>query len=179
MSKVFAPVSVEIPAIVTAAMHVAVEAESNVYGARRRFAATINDVSPADCVWYNLEANGQKLPPVIKAIKDAYYVELKKVNYSNPSNAWKMIKQYAKEDAADRAMFGELPPEKSDDGGEAKGETREVKSPQLRLVEELTTLHEYCARMTAKNDPQFLAKHATCHGHIIQALKALGVEIGL
>ena len=182
MSKVLAPVSsVEIPAVCIKAMQGAIEAEQKNYGAKIKFAATINDLAPADCVWYNLEGNGQKLPPVIKAIKDKYYEGLKAINYSNPSNAWRMIKQYAKEDAGSRAMFGELPPEPKAKGESqaVEGEKREHKSPQLRLVEDLTTLHEYCARMTAKNHPDFLAKHATCHGHIVQALKSLGVDIGL
>lgn len=182
MSKILAPVSVEIPSVCLTAMQGAIEAEQKNYGAKIRFAASINDIAPADCVWYALEGNGQKLPPVIAAIKAKYYEGLKAINYSNPSNAWRMIKQYAKEDAANRSMFGEVPPEPKAEGEgatETTGEKRETRSPQLRLVEDLTALHEYCARLTAKNDPQFLAKHATCHGHIVQALKSLGVDIGL
>jgi hypothetical protein len=179
MSKVIAPVAVEIPAAVGFALTQAVEAESKNYGAKRRFAATINDTAPADCVWYALEGNGQKLPPVIAAIKAKYYEQLKAINYPNVSNAWGMIKKYAREDAANRAMFGEVPPEKADDGGAstdaATGDTKQARSPQLRLVEELTALHEYCAKMTAKNDAGFTAKHKAAHGHIVQALKAIGV----
>lgn len=176
MSKVIAPVSVEIPAVVATAMVAAVEAESKNYGAKRRFAQTINDTAPADCVWYNLEGNGQKLPPVIAAIKAKYYEQLKAINYPNVSNAWGMIKKYAKEDAANRAMFGEVAPEPTAEAQtQAVGEKREARSVQLRLVEELTALHEFCARESAKNSQDFTAKHKAAHGHIVQALKAIGV----
>jgi hypothetical protein len=154
----------------------AIKAEQKTYGARIAFAVGINNIAPADCVWYALEGNGQKLPPVIAAIKDAYYMGLKAINYSNPSNAWRMIKQYAKEDAVARAMFGEVAPAEGEASEAADtGDTKQARSPQLRLVEELTALHEYCAKMTAKNDPAFTDKHKAAHGHIVQALKALGV----
>ena len=177
MSKVISPVSVSIPANVLASLVKAVEAEGSTYGARKAFAASINDVAPADCVWYALEGNGQKLPPVISAIKAKYYEGLKGIGYSNPSNAWKMVKQYAKEDAANRCMFGEVAPAEGTSEAEENtgGDTKQARSVQLRLVEELTALHEFCARESGKNNPEFTAKHKAAHGHIVQALKALGV----
>lgn len=155
----------------------AVKAEQKTYGARIALAVGINDIAPADCMWYALEGNGQKLPPVIEAIKVKYYEGLKAINYSNPSNAWRMIKQYAKEDAINRSMFGEVAPAEGTSETEADtgGDTKQARSVQLRLVEELTSLHEFCARESGKNNPEFTAKHKAAHGHIVQALKALGV----
>ena len=153
----------------------AVQAEQKTYGARIAFAVGINNLAPSDCVWYALEGNGQKLPPVIAAIKDAYYAGLKAINYSNPSNAWRMIKQYAKEDAAARAMFGEVAPSEADSEADSDtGDTRELRGPQRRLLEELKALHDYCLKMTAKNEPEYTDKHKAAHGHIMQALKAIG-----
>lgn len=185
MSKVIAPVAVAIPASVQTALVAAVEAEQSNYGARKAFAASINDVAPAECKWYALEGNGQKLPPVIAAIKEAYYKGLKSINYSNPSNAWRMVKDYAKADAGNRAMFGELPPvtaqavAEAEADGAGKGNTRETRKPQRRLLEDLTELHDYCAKQTAKNDPEFLDKHKQAHGYIVQALKAIGAQVGI
>lgn len=182
MSKVISPVAVEIPASVQSTLLAAVEAEKGNYGARKRFAASINDIAPAECMWYALEGNGQKLPPVIAAIKDAYYAGLKAIEYSNPSNAWRMIKQYAKEDAATRSMFGEIAPAEGEAEAEAEdtgGDTRETRGPQRRLLDELTALHDYCVRMTSKNDPEFLDKHKQAHMHIIDAMKAIGAKVGI
>lgn len=154
----------------------AVKAEQKTYGARIAFAVGINNIAPADCVWYALEGNGQKLPAVIEAIKAKYYEGLKGIGYSNPSNAWKMVKQYAKEDAINRAMFGEVAPAEGTEAEESTGgDTKQARSVQLRLVEELTALHEFCARESGKNNPEFTAKHKAAHGHIVQALKSLGV----
>lgn len=162
----------------------AVNAEAKNYGARRALATRINDKAPADCRWYVLEANGQKLPPVIEAIKTEYYKGLKGIGYSNPSNAWKMLKQYAQEDASARSMFGELPPAPEGSGdaegdAEGSGNKRETRSVQRRLVEDLTALHEYMVREISKGNPDVNDKHKSAHHHIIDALKGLGVTIGL
>ena len=174
-SKVTAPVTID--ARVMDLLTEAVHAEASTYGARRNFAAGINDVSPEGCAWYSLESMGQKLPDNIKAIKTAYYAGLKGINYSNPSNAWKMIRQYAKQDAAARAMFGEVAEAEAAEGEAAEGDTRETRSLQLRLIEELTTLHKACVKAKDKNE--LLATQSDAHMHIVQALKALGVDIGI
>lgn len=175
--KIISPVApVAIDEAMLSLVNNAVKAEQKTYGARIALAVGINDVAPADCMWYALEGNGQKLPPVIEAIKVKYYEGLKAINYSNPSNAWRMIKQYAKEDAANRCMFGEVAPAEGSEAEESTGgDTKQARSVQLRLVEELTALHEFCARESGKNNPEFTAKHKAAHGHIVQALKALGV----
>ena len=162
----------------------AVNAEAKNYGARRALATRINDKAPADCRWYVLEANGQKLPPVIEAIKTEYYKGLKGIGYSNPSNAWKMLKQYALEDASARSMFGELPPAPEGSGdaegdAEGSGNKRENRSVQRRLVEELTLEHDFMVREISKGNPDITDKHKKAHHHIIEALKCLGVTIGL
>ena len=181
MTKVIKP---EVVALDNATLEIvanAVKAEAGNYGARKALAKQINDKAPADCRWYVLEANGQKLPPMIEAIKTEYYKGLKGINYSNPSNAWKMIKQYAQEDASARSMFGEVPPVagKTEGEGEGSGKTRELRSVQTRLVEDLKALHDFMVRETSKGNPDVQDKHKTAHHHIIDALKVLGVSIGL
>ena len=92
----------------------AVESESTVYGARREYAKGINGLS--DTAWYR---DGVELPASIKAEKAEYYKALKAIGYSNPSNAWKMVKMYAFEAAKAEGLFGEVA---DTDEGEGEGE---------------------------------------------------------
>jgi hypothetical protein len=155
----------------------AVESESTVYGARRDYAKGINGLS--DIAWYR---DGVALPKAVDDEKREYYKALKAIGYSNPSNAWKMVKQYAFENAVQEGLFGEVPPELADNGeGEvaAESNTRETRSISLRLIEELTTLHKACTKLKDANSEEYLPKVGSAHHHVIEALKAMGVDIGI
>jgi hypothetical protein len=149
----------------------AVEFESAVYGARRAYAAGINDM--VDIAWY---VDGEKLPKAIVEEKAEYYKALKAIKYTNPSNAWKMVKKYAREDAIERGLFGEVAEEGEE--GEA-GETRETRSLTLRMVEELSKLHKAAMKTRDSKPEEYSPKVALCHHHVIEALKAMGVDIGI
>ena len=79
-----------------------------------------------------------------------------------------------------RSMFGETPPSEGE-GEKAEGEskTRETRSVQRRLVEDLTALHEFMVRELSKGNPDIQDKHKVAHHHVIDALKSLGVTIGV
>jgi hypothetical protein len=152
----------------------AVESESTVYGARREYARGINGLS--DIAWYK---DGVALPDAIKAEKAEYYKALKVIGYSNPSNAWKMVKLYAFEAAKDEGLFGEVADSEGEGGeGEGEGETREVRTMTLRMMEELSKLHKACMKMREVNDPTYAGKVSAAHHHVIEGLKAMGVDIG-
>jgi hypothetical protein len=157
----------------------AVESESTVYGARRNYANGINELA-GDTAWYR---DGVALPKAVELEKKEYYKALKAIGYSNPSNAWKMVKQYAFENAVQEGLFGEIPPELADDGGEgevaANADTRETRSISLRLIEELTKLHKACTKLKDANSEEYLPKVGSAHHHVIEALKAMGVDIGI
>ena len=182
MTKIIAPVA---PVVLDADMlnliENAVQADAKVYGARIAFAVGVNNASPADCKWYALESNGQKLPPVIQAIKDTYYKGLKGINYSNPSNAWKMIKHYAQLDAGNRSMFGEVAPTvgEAETATESQGAGKTNRKPQERLLNDLTEVHDYCMREIGKANPDFTEKHKLAHAKVIEALKIIGKSIGI
>jgi len=152
----------------------AVDSEASVYGARKDYAKGINGLS--DIAWYR---DGVQLPKAIAEEKAEYYKALKAIGYSNPSNAWKMVKQYAFEAAKAEGLFGEVA-ETGEEGEEGEaGETRETRSLTLRMVEELTTLHK-AAMKTRDNKPeQYSPKVALAHHHVIEALKAMGVDVGI
>lgn len=152
----------------------AVESESSVYGARREYAKGINGLS--DIAWYR---DGVELPTAIKAEKSEYYKALKAIGYSNPSNAWKMVKQYAFEAAKVDGLFGETAENETTEGETTEGETREARSITLRMVEELTKLHKAAMKLRDANSEEYTNKVSTAHHHVIEGLKSMGVDIGL
>jgi len=152
----------------------AVESESTVYGARREYAKGINGLS--DIAWYR---DGVQLPKAIAEEKAEYYKALKAIGYSNPSNAWKMVKQYALEAAKAEGLFGEVADTEGEgEAGEA-GDTRETRSLTLRMVEELTKLHKAAMKIKDSKPEEYTDKVKAAHGHLMQALKAMGVDIGI
>ena len=153
----------------------AVESESTVYGARREYAKGINGLS--DIAWYR---DGVQLPKAIAEEKAEYYKALKAIGYSNPSNAWKMVKQYAFEAAKAEGLFGEVAETEGEGEGEGEaGETRETRSLTLRMVEELTKLHKASMKIRDNKPEEYTDKIRAAHGHVITALKAMGVDIGI
>jgi hypothetical protein len=154
----------------------AVESEAKAYGARRDYAKGINGLA-GDVAWYR---DGVALPKAVEAEKAEYYKALKAIDYSNPSNAWKMVKKYAFEAAQAEGLFGEVADNGEGEGeGEGGGETRETRTITLRLIEELTTLHKACTKLKDANSEEYLPKVGSAHHHIIEALKAMGVDIGI
>ena len=184
IEPVIVTVPVEVPNIVRLRT-AAVEAEKKTYGARIAYAVGINDIPVVDIAWY---ADGQKLPAVIQTEKDAYYKALKAIGYSNPSNAWGKVKDYAKEDAIARGLFGEIPPEVSADGAAAAeaaaaeaaaAETRDTKTLTLRYIEDLMVLHKASVKKSAAGHEEYTDKVKAAHGHLMAALKSMGVDIGI
>ena len=146
----------------------AIESEVSNYGARRAYAQGLNDM--ADCAWFDLESAGGKLPEAIAGEKKAYYEGLKSIGYSNPSNAWKMVKQYAKADAVGRALFGCVADEaEADTSAGAK-----ARPLDLRLIEELTALYKACHKADSLSKKQQGALDG-----ITAALGAMGVNLSL
>jgi hypothetical protein len=146
----------------------AIDADISAYGARRAYGAGINDI--ATTAWFELEGNGGTLPEAIEGEKKAYYKGLRDIGYSNPSNAWKMVKQYAKADAIARSLFGVV----AEAEAETEGAGSKARPLDLRLVEELTALFKACTKVDSLSKKQEGAFKC-----IKDALKAMGVDIAL
>lgn len=155
----------------------AVESEVKNYGARREYANGINTIADG-VAWYR---DGVALPKAVELEKKEYYKALKAIGYSNPSNAWRMVKEYALENALEFGLFGEVAPEVGGGGGEVEAEanTRETRTMTLRLVEELTRLHKAADKKRTDNSEEYTPKVSKAHGFIVDALKAMGVDIGV
>ena len=161
----------------------AVMREGGVYRGRIAYAIGLNNICPANVAWYNLESNGHKLPEIIQIEKDGYYAGLKGIGYSNKSSAWYTVKKYAKNDAIDRGLFGEIQPKTDADvstiNTETVGETREMHSLTLCFVEDLTRLHNRALR-THKNKPEeYTESCRQAHGFIINAMRAMKLDVGI
>ena len=104
--------SITIPATLVAARQAELSAVESGYGARIQYAQCLVDNSEPVAVvidgksvnkfWFQ---DGVEMSALIKAEKQAYYDGLKAIKYSNPSNAWKMIKKYALEYAQQTGLI--------------------------------------------------------------------------
>lgn len=170
-APVAAPVA--IPDNVIDARIEVVKAETGSYGAKRKYAKSLNDA--ARMAWFDKDSEKS---PMIEAERQNLMAALKAANHSNPHKVWADVKKYALEDAQDRGLFGMTKPEPAAASeGESTGNAN-INAPrplQLRLVEELTALYKVCNKEKA-----FLTdKQKSAAMHITKALESLGVNVGL
>lgn len=138
------------------------EAGVRQYGAERRYAEALCDNLPAE--WFLVEHNdkGADAKPV-HAEKAALYEVLKAANHTNPSTVWARVRKYAQEH-----VYGK--PEKTE--GSDSVNARHARSPDLRLIEDLSALWKFLGRQQSLSD-----KQAQCKTHIGSALTAMGVDL--
>lgn len=137
------------------------------YGAERRYAERLCDTLPVE--WYLVEHNdkGETAKPV-HAEKKALFEVLKKAGHTNPSTVWARVRKYAEE------YINPKPETAEGESGEGEGEgvgARHSRSPDLRLIEELSALWKFLGRQESLTD-----KQAQCKTHICSALLAMGVD---
>jgi hypothetical protein len=90
-----------------------------------------------------------------------------------------MVKEYAKENALEFGLFGEVAKEVGEGEVDAESTTREARSITLRMIEELTVLHKACVKSNESGSQDYTDKVKNAHGFIVDALKAMGVDIGI
>jgi hypothetical protein len=138
------------------------EATIRQYGAERRYAEALCAVLPAE--WYLIEHNakGENAKPV-HAEKKALFEVLKAAGHTNPSTVWARVRKYAQE-------LIEGKPEATEGESDGVG-ARHARSPDLRLIEDLSALWKFLCRQESLTD-----KQAQCKTHISSALNAMGVD---
>lgn len=102
--------------------------------------------------------------------RSAFYADLKAVGHSNPSVKLKQIKDHARNIL--KALEGPAEGE-STEGEGAEGESagkREVRSVQVRMIEELLALYKFCKKSVLDE------KQSASFRSIGQALRDLGVN---
>lgn len=146
-----------------------VDSLSSNYGAGRVYAATL--VGLLGTAWITM-AHDQKGAEgdAMRKERDALYADLKAAGHSNPSVKWKQIKGYASDLVRAESAEGE-----GEEGAEPEstGGAKHTRSPQLRLVEDLTALHKMCKR--EGNKLTEAQKKAALH--IAAALADLGIDL--
>ena len=167
--------SITIPATLVAARQAELNAVESGYGARIQYAQALVDNSNG-VLWFT---DGVKMPELIELEKKAYYDGLKAINYSNPSNAWKMVKKYCVEYATqiglivveEKAEGGEG----GEGGGESSGDARHTRSFSLRVLEDVGGIFKAGRRL--EKEGTLTEKERQCLAHLGSALTALGIDL--
>ena len=142
--------------------------ESN-YGANVEYAQLLNQ-KWADFDWFDLKhTDTSDEGKAVKGEGDRFRSGIKQW-HSNPSTAWKQIRDHAR---TDRYGKPEVEGEGSEgEGSEGEGDAKHNRSPLLRNIEELTVLFKFNRKQEALSEDLRLAQ-----GYIIQALGALKIDV--
>ena len=161
-----------IPAAIVAARKAELQAVESGYGARIQYAQALVDNSDG-VLWFT---DGVKMPELIEAEKAEYYKGLKAIKYSNPSNAWKMVKKYALEYATQIGLV-EKPKAEGGEGseGESSGDAKHTRSFSLRVIEDVGSLFKAGRRL--EKEGALTAKEKQCLVQLGNALAALGIDL--
>lgn len=139
------------------------------YGANVEYAKLLNE-KWADFDWFELKhTDTSDEGKAVKGEGDRFRKGIKDW-HSNPSTAWKQIRDHARTD-----RYGK--PEVEGEGSEgetegSEGDAKHNRSPLLRNIEELTVLFKFNRKQEALTEDLRKAQ-----GYIIQALGALNVDV--
>jgi hypothetical protein len=140
------------------------EATGRAYGAERAYGVKLCSVLPE--FWYKVEHQDKgDDAKKVHAEKKALFIELKKVEHTNPSTVWARVRKYAQE-------YIEGKQEKPEGSTDTSVGARQNRSLNLRLIEELSTLYKAC-----KNADSLSDKERQAHTHITSALIAMGIDV--
>ena len=139
------------------------------YGANVNYAKLLNE-KWCDFDWFELKhTDTSDEGKAVKGEGDRFRKGIKDW-HSNPSTAWKQIRDHARTDRYGKpSVEGDLAELQADEG---EGDAKHNRSPLLRNIEELTTLFKFNRRQEALPEDLRLAQ-----GYIIQALGALKIDV--
>ena len=139
------------------------------YGANVDYARLLNE-KWCDFDWFDLKhTDTSDEGKAVKGEGDRFRSGIKQW-HSNPSTAWKQIREHAR---TDRYGKPSVEGEGSEGEGEgSEGDAKHNRSPLLRNIEELTVLFKFNRKQEALTEDLRKAQ-----GYIIQALGALNVDV--
>lgn len=139
------------------------------YGANVEYAQLLNQ-KWSDFDWFELKhTDTSDEGKAVKGEGDRFRSGIKQW-HSNPSTAWKQIRDHAR---TDRYGKPEVEGEGVEgEGVEGEGDAKHNRSPLLRNIEELTVLFKFNRKQEALSEDLRLAQ-----GYIIQALGALKIDV--
>ena len=143
------------------------EATGRAYGAERAYGVKLCSVLPE--FWYRVEHQDKgDDTKKVHAEKKALFIELKKVEHTNPSTVWARVRKYAQEHAEPKDPADV----QAKDDADSKVGARQNRSLTLRLVQELVLLYKACKSADSLSD-----KERQAHTHVTSALIAMGVDV--
>lgn len=146
--------------------------ESN-YGANVDYAKALNQKWEG-FDWFELRYDDTSdLGKAVRAEGDLFRKGIK-AWHSNPSTAWKQIRDHARKAKYGQPVVGAEGAEGSAEGAEGSGSAKRNRSPMLRNIEELTELFIFNRKNENADD-----KLKQCQVHIGKALEALGVDLNM
>jgi hypothetical protein len=140
------------------------------YGANVEYAQLLNQKWGFD--WFELKhTDTSDEGKAVKAEGDRFRKGIKDW-HSNPSTAWKQIRDHARTDRYGKQVVETTEGETTK--AEGSGDAKHNRSPDLRNIEELTVLFKFNRRQESLS-----SKLTDCQKYIIRALESMGVDIGM
>jgi len=141
------------------------------YGANVAYAKLLNK-KWSDFDWFELKhTDTSDEGKAVKGEGDKFRKGIKDW-HSNPSTAWKQIREHARTDRYGKPVVPTTEGETTESA--SSGDAKHNRSPELRNIEELTVLFKFNRRQESLSD-----NLKECQKNIIKALESMGVDIGM
>ena len=164
---------VDVDAIVAEKRQGAIEAQTSAYGANVEYAKALN-LKFDSFDWFAVShTDSSDEGKAVRKEKELFFVGLKEGKHSNPSKVWKDVRDYGLENRYGKAV---VPTEEVAEGEVPEGsdDAKHNRSPELRNLEELTTLYKFNRRQESLSP-----KLTKVQQKIAEALAEMGVDIGM
>jgi hypothetical protein len=161
---------VDVDSIVAEKRQGAIEAQKIGYGANKEYGKALN-LKFEGFDWFEVShTDSSDEGKAVRKEKELFFVGLKEIGHSNPSKVWKDVRGYGQE-----ARYG-VEDTPTEEGAEVEGSdnAKHNRSPELRNLEELTTLYKFNRRQESLSP-----KLAKVQQKISEALAEMGVDIGM
>ncbi len=162
----------DVDAVVAEKRQGAIEAQTSAYGANVEYAKALNLKFEFD--WFAVShTDSTDEGKAVRKEKTIFFDGLKAGKHSNPSKVWKDVRDYG---LIARYGVADTPTEEGADGEVAEGsdDAKHNRSPELRNLEELTTLYKFNRRQESLSP-----KLTKVQQKIAEALAEMGVDIGM
>ena len=148
-----------------------VNSYESTYGANVDYAKALNDQWQS-FDWFDLKHNDTSAEgKAVKAEGDLFRKGIKDW-HSNPSVAWKQIRDHARNDRYGKPIVDSVAD--ASEGEESEGDAKHNRSPELRNMEELITLFKFNRRQESLSP-----KLQKVQSHISSALIEMGVDLNM
>lgn len=149
----------------------AIDAQASTYGANVEYAGALNLKFEFD--WFSLShLDSSDEGKAVRKEKELFFEGLKAIGHSNPSKVWKDVRNYGEENRYGKPVVSTE--EGAEDTAEGSGDAKHNRSPELRNLEELTTLYKFNRRQESLSP-----KLTRVQQKIAEALGEMGVDIGM